>query len=136
MYANQMSMRMRLAIQSPRGPRVRGQDSNSQLRKPHKDSDCSRVQCAELTKSGHVHAVATEDMDALCCGAKVLVRRLTMSEARKQPIQEFVLEKVLTEIDLDMDRQAYPCTVGNAGRIGNTGTILCRGMQCCVGECT
>lgn len=31
-----------------------------------------------------------------------------MSEARKQPIQEFVLEKVLTEMDLDMDRQVFP----------------------------
>ena len=54
----------------------------------------AEAQCAELARAGRVHAVATEDMDALCCGAPVLVRRLTMSEARKQPILEYRLDKV------------------------------------------
>ena len=59
--------------------------------------------------AGQVHAVATEDMDALCCGATVLVRRLTMSEARKMPIQEFKLDKVLEGLDLSMDRFVDLC---------------------------
>jgi flap endonuclease-1 len=54
----------------------------------------AEAQCAELAKAGRVYGVATEDMDALCCGAPVLVRRLTMSEARKQPILEYRLDKV------------------------------------------
>ena len=54
----------------------------------------AEAQCAALAAAGRVHAVATEDRDALCCGAPVLVRRLTMSEARKQPILEYRLAAV------------------------------------------
>lgn len=34
-------------------------------------------------------------MDALTFGSKVLLRHMTFSEARKMPIQEFHLEKIL-----------------------------------------
>ncbi|KNC69571.1 hypothetical protein SARC_17916, partial [Sphaeroforma arctica JP610] len=47
----------------------------------------AEAQCAQLVKDGLVYATATEDMDALTFGSKVLVRHLTFSEARKMPIQ-------------------------------------------------
>lgn len=47
----------------------------------------AEAQCAELVKSGKVFATATEDMDALTFGSKVLVRHLTFSEAKKMPIK-------------------------------------------------
>lgn len=39
-------------------------------------------------------------MDALTFGSTVLLRRLTMSEARKLPVQEFHVDKVLTDMGL------------------------------------
>merc|ERR1712241_926470 len=57
-------------------------------------------QCAELVKKGKVYAVGTEDMDALTFGTTVLLRHLTFSEARKMPIKEFHLEKVLEEFNM------------------------------------
>lgn len=54
--------------------------------------------------AGKVYAVATEDMDALTFGSKVLLRHLTFSEARKMPIQEIHLDKVLTDLELSQDQ--------------------------------
>lgn len=51
-------------------------------------------------KAGKVYATATEDMDALTFGSSVLLRHMTFSEARKMPIQEFHLSKVLEELEL------------------------------------
>ena len=42
-------------------------------------------------------------MDALTFGTKVLLRHLTFSEARKMPIKEFYLEKVLQALGFTMD---------------------------------
>jgi flap endonuclease-1 len=50
-----------------------------------------------------VFAVATEDMDALTFGTPVLLRHLTFSEARKMPIKEITLAKVLDEAGLSQD---------------------------------
>lgn len=47
----------------------------------------AEAQCAVLTNAGRVFATATDDMDALCFGARILVRHLCASEARKLPIQ-------------------------------------------------
>lgn len=47
-----------------------------------------------------MYATATEDMDALTFGSNVLLRHLTFSEARKMPIQEIHLEKVLAGLKL------------------------------------
>jgi len=63
----------------------------------------AEAQCAALQKSGKVFAVATEDMDALTFGTGVLLRHLTFSEARKMPIKEFYLEKVLQALEFTMD---------------------------------
>lgn len=60
-------------------------------------------QCAELVKKGKVYAVGTEDMDALTFGSNVLLRHLTFSEARKMPIKEFHLDKVLEGFSMSQD---------------------------------
>lgn len=61
----------------------------------------AEAQCAELVKSGKVYAVGTEDMDALTFGTAVLLRHMTFSEARKMPIKEFHLDKLLSGIEMD-----------------------------------
>jgi hypothetical protein len=53
-----------------------------------------------MVKAGKVYATATEDMDALTFGSNVLLRHMTFSEARKMPIQEFHLSKVLEGLEL------------------------------------
>lgn len=63
----------------------------------------AEAQCAAMVKAGKVFATATEDMDALTFGCNVLLRRMTFSEARKMPIQEFHFEKVLEELELNKD---------------------------------
>jgi hypothetical protein len=42
-------------------------------------------------------------MDALTFGTTVLLRHLTFSEARKMPIKEFYLDKVLQALDFTMN---------------------------------
>lgn len=72
---------------------------------PYIDAPCeAEAQCAAMVKSGHVFAVATEDMDALTFGSNVLLRHMTFSEARKMPIQEFHLEKVLEGLQLSHEQ--------------------------------
>ncbi|XP_018335737.1 flap endonuclease 1 [Agrilus planipennis] len=68
---------------------------------PYIEAPCeAEAQCAALVKAGKVFATATEDMDALTFGSKVLLRRLTFSEAKKMPIQEIQLDKVLEGLGL------------------------------------
>jgi XPG I-region len=55
-------------------------------------------------KSGKVFATATEDMDALTFGSNILLRHMTFSEARKMPIQEFHLDKVLAGLELNQEQ--------------------------------
>uniref|UniRef100_A0A1B6LSG2 Flap endonuclease 1 n=1 Tax=Graphocephala atropunctata TaxID=36148 RepID=A0A1B6LSG2_9HEMI len=61
----------------------------------------AEAQCAALVKAGKVYATATEDMDALSFGSSVLLRHITFSAARKIPIQEFHLDKVLAGLELN-----------------------------------
>lgn len=63
----------------------------------------AEAQCAALVKAGKVFATATEDMDALTFGCNVLLRRLTLSEARKLPVQEIHFDKVLAGLELNHD---------------------------------
>mgnify|MGYP001066912139 FL=1 len=56
----------------------------------------AEAQCAELCKAKKAWGVGTEDMDALTLGTPLLLRHLTMSEARKLPINEIKLDDVLT----------------------------------------
>lgn len=60
----------------------------------------AEAQCAALVKAGKIYAVGTEDMDALTFGSDVLLRHLTMSEARKMPIKEFHYQKILEGMEL------------------------------------
>ncbi|CAI9722857.1 flap endonuclease 1-like [Octopus vulgaris] len=63
----------------------------------------AEAQCAALVKSGKVFATGTEDMDALTFGSSVLLRHLTFSEARKMPIKEINLNRVLDEMNFSQD---------------------------------
>ncbi|KAF2201665.1 flap endonuclease 1 [Delitschia confertaspora ATCC 74209] len=65
----------------------------------------AEAQCAVLARAGKVYAAASEDMDTLTFNAPVLLRHLTFSEQRKEPIQEIHLDKVLE--GLEMDREQF-----------------------------
>ena len=60
-------------------------------------------QCAELVKKGKAWATSTEDMDALTFGTTVQLRRLTHSAAKKMPVLEINLAKVLEGLEMTMD---------------------------------
>ncbi|KAJ6111667.1 hypothetical protein N7523_007728 [Penicillium sp. IBT 18751x] len=65
----------------------------------------AEAQCAVLARAGKVYAAASEDMDTLCFEAPILLRHLTFSEQRKEPIQEIHLDKTLE--GLNMDRKQF-----------------------------
>ncbi|PVH99065.1 flap endonuclease 1 [Periconia macrospinosa] len=65
----------------------------------------AEAQCAVLAKAGKVYAAASEDMDTLTFDAPILLRHLTFSEQRKEPIQEVHLDKVLE--GLAMEREQF-----------------------------
>jgi 5'-3' exonuclease len=68
----------------------------------------AEAQCAVLARAGKVYAAASEDMDTLCFDSPVLLRHLTFSEQRKEPIQEIFLDKVLTGLDMDRKQVFLP----------------------------
>lgn len=61
----------------------------------------AEAQCAVLARAGKVYAAASEDMDTLCFEAPILLRHLTFSEQRKEPIQEIHLDRALEGLDMD-----------------------------------
>ena len=61
----------------------------------------AEAQCAVLARAGKVYAAASEDMDTLCFASPILLRHLTFSEQRKEPIQEIHLDKVLTGLGME-----------------------------------
>lgn len=63
----------------------------------------AEAQCAHMVKNGQAFATATEDMDALTFGSTIMLRHLTASAAKKQPIVEINLSKVLDGLGHDMD---------------------------------
>jgi flap endonuclease-1 len=65
----------------------------------------AEAQCAVLARAGKVYAAASEDMDTLTFDSPVLLRHLTFSEQRKEPIQEIHLDKVLE--GLEMKREQF-----------------------------
>ena len=67
----------------------------------------SEAQCDALVKADKVYATATEDMDSLTFGSKVLLRYMTYSEAKKMPIKEFYLERVLEAMEYTMDEVKF-----------------------------
>lgn len=64
----------------------------------------AEAQCAELAKKGKVYAAASEDMDTLCYRTPFLLRHLTFSEAKKEPIHEIDVELVLKGLDLSIEQ--------------------------------
>eukprot|EP00112_Aurelia_sp_Birch-Aquarium-sp1_P007755 Seg1847.1 transcript_id=Seg1847.1/GoldUCD/mRNA.D3Y31 product="Flap endonuclease 1" protein_id=Seg1847.1/GoldUCD/D3Y31 len=71
---------------------------------PFIEAPCeAEAQCAELVKGGKVFATATEDMDSLTFGSTVVLRHMTFSEARKMPIQEYHLDRILADLELSQD---------------------------------
>merc|ERR1712142_1180835 len=63
----------------------------------------AEASCAALVKAGKVFATGTEDMDSLTFGSSVVLRHLTFSEARKMPIKEYNLSKILDDLSLTQD---------------------------------
>ncbi|KAI9676834.1 MAG: Elongation of fatty acids protein 2 [Caeruleum heppii] len=61
----------------------------------------AEAQCAVLARAGKVYAAASEDMDTLCFESPILLRHLTFSEQRKEPIQEIHLDKALAGLGMD-----------------------------------
>ncbi|KAG8931896.1 Elongation of fatty acids protein 2 [Tulasnella sp. 418] len=69
----------------------------------------AEAQCAELARGGKVYAAGSEDMDTLTFHSPILFRHLTFSEAKKAPISEVNLEKVLAGLEMDMDQFIELC---------------------------
>lgn len=68
----------------------------------------AEAQCAVLARAGKVYAAASEDMDTLCFDAPILLRHLTFSEQRKEPIEEFHLDRVLAGLAMDRTQVNRP----------------------------
>ncbi|SJL05752.1 probable Flap endonuclease 1-A [Armillaria ostoyae] len=64
----------------------------------------AEAQCAELARGGKVYAAGSEDMDTLTFSSPILLRHLTFSEAKKQPISEINLKLALEGLDMDMSQ--------------------------------
>jgi len=64
----------------------------------------AEAQCAALAAAGKVYAAASEDMDTLTFASPILLRHLTFSEARKMPISEVHLERVLSGLEINYEQ--------------------------------
>lgn len=64
----------------------------------------AEAQASRMCAQGVVYGTGTEDMDALTFGTTKLVRHLTESAARKKPVLEFDLQKVLNGMGINMDQ--------------------------------
>lgn len=71
----------------------------------------AEAQCAVLARAGKVYAAASEDMDTLCFNTPILLRHLTFSEQRKEPIQEIHVDKVLEGLNMDRKQVCLPSCV-------------------------
>lgn len=64
----------------------------------------AEAQCAVLARAGKVYAAASEDMDTLCFNTPILIRHLTYSEQRKEPIHEIHLDRVLAGLGMEREQ--------------------------------
>lgn len=64
----------------------------------------AEAQCAELARGGKVFAAGSEDMDTLTFNSPILLRHLTFSEAKKEPISQIDLSKALEGLEMDMNQ--------------------------------
>lgn len=67
----------------------------------------AEAQCAVLARAGKVYAAASEDMDTLTFNAPILLRHLTFSEQRKEPIQEIHLDAVLEGLGFTLHQVGF-----------------------------
>ncbi|KAL9241704.1 hypothetical protein vseg_015782 [Gypsophila vaccaria] len=79
----------------------------------------AEAQCAALCKNGKVYAVASEDMDSLTFGSSVFIRHLMDPSAKKIPVLEFELAKVLEELSLTMDQFIDLCILSGCDYCNN-----------------
>lgn len=89
----------------------------------------AEAQCAVLARAGKVYAAASEDMDTLCFNTPILLRHLTFSEQRKEPIQEIHLDKVLEGLNMERKQvRNFMVLIYNrdSQRISNSGFFLVR----------
>lgn len=68
----------------------------------------AEAQCAVLARAGKVYAAASEDMDTLCFDSPILLRHMTYSEQRKEPVQEIHLERVLEGLGMERKQVRSP----------------------------
>lgn len=68
----------------------------------------AEAQCAVLARAGKVYAAASEDMDTLCFDSPILLRHLTFSEQRKEPIQEISVDRALEGLRMDRKQVCHP----------------------------
>ena len=68
----------------------------------------AEAQCAVLARAGKVYAAASEDMDTLCFNTPILIRHLTYSEQRKEPIHEIHLDRVLAGLEMEREQVSPP----------------------------
>eukprot|EP00850_Spirogloea_muscicola_P020204 SM000209S06383 [mRNA] locus=s209:194250:197897:- [translate_table: standard] len=69
----------------------------------------AEAECAWLCKTGKVYAVASEDMDSLTFGSTRFLRHLMDPAARKVPVMEFEISKVLEGLQLTMEQFVDMC---------------------------
>lgn len=71
---------------------------------PCVDAPCeAEAQCACLAKGNKCYAAASEDMDTMTFGTPILLRHLTASDHKKNPVTEVNLSKVLAGLELNKD---------------------------------
>jgi flap endonuclease-1 len=68
----------------------------------------AEAQCAVLARAGKVYAAASEDMDTLTFDTPILLRHLTFSEQRKEPIQEIHLDRALEGLGMERKQVSRP----------------------------
>lgn len=76
----------------------------------------AEAQCTEFVKKDKAFAIATEDMDCLTFGAKVMLKGFS---GKKEPVTEVVLEDVLTELELSMDQFVDLCIMCGCDYVDN-----------------
>lgn len=62
----------------------------------------AEAQCAAMARAGLVWGVGTEDMDSLTHGSPIVLRHMHYSEARKEPVIQIHLDRVLAGLGFDM----------------------------------
>ncbi|PUU81589.1 PIN domain-like protein [Tuber borchii] len=72
---------------------------------PYVEAPCeAEAQCAALAKAGKVYAAASDDMDTLCFETPILLKKLMLSEMKKEPVQEIYLDRAMNGLGFTRDQ--------------------------------